>query len=46
MRNLHTSPAYRFASVATNDHLETLNYNEGVAAGYNFESTLGYVLSP
>lgn len=36
-------PLYRFYLASTGDHLETTNYNEGVVAGYAFESTLGYV---
>jgi Repeat of unknown function (DUF5648) len=36
-------PLYRFYLASTGDHLETTNYNEGVAGGYTLEPTLGYV---
>lgn len=36
-------PLYRFYRTANGDHLETTNYNEGVAAGYSLDGVLGYV---
>ncbi len=38
-----SAPLFRFYLASTGDHLETTNYNEGIAAGYAFETTLGYV---
>lgn len=37
-------PLYRFYSAALKDHFFTVNYDEGTAAGYTYQSLLGYVL--
>ncbi|WP_093021777.1 hypothetical protein [Sphingobium sp. YR768] len=37
-------PLYRFYSATLKDHLFTTSYDEGTAAGYAYESLLGYVL--
>ncbi len=39
----NTVPVYRFFSPTSGDHLVTTNYSEG--AGYQYESTLGYVFT-
>lgn len=52
--NGYLTPLYRFSNPSNNDHLETVNYNDG-ACYYNFgygcvslhyESILGYVYTP
>jgi hypothetical protein len=37
------APLYRFVQPSIGQHLITIDYNEGVTAGYTLEGTLGYV---
>jgi len=37
------TPLYRFHKASSTDHMLTTDYNEGTAAGYTFEATIGYV---